>query len=243
MSTNARAHDIVDALARTEIPALQGDYPDMVEPVKNGLAKLREEARAYASEVASIDRDPNLTEQGKAAAWQAAAHRFLSDKLAKWESETVEPYRQTARLASESIDKAGAFEVPTDPAERVAYEMRGREIRDLARQQDPLAVDIAYLDSTDPLFIHALENGPGRFVRLGDRNAVPVYRPLVDPTRKAVATLERARKANPTLAATLEKVQHVEGVYSSVLAAVRTSVVSQVPVAMGDPIAAQAAGA
>lgn len=215
--------------------------PESMDAAREYLFEVTSVADAYDTDVAAAMASPDFTEQGRRKEIERITRGYMSE-LAGLEAKKLPDLREGIANMEGAVLGRARVQRPTDAGERLAYELRARKIRDMFRSLDPLQTFIIYMGTTDPEIIDALESGPGRMVR-ADRDAPPTLQPFIDPERRAVAMLERARRAAPEQAAILERLQTLERLYSSAIETVRTEMLSAVPALAPDPIAAQAAGA
>ena len=121
---------------------------------------------------------------------------------------------------------------PTDPAERLAFEMRAREIRDEWRRLDPLQRDALYRGTDDAATIDALESAPPVLVHSAT-DAVPMLRPFVSPELVAARRLERARAADPARATELENIGNLADAIRAIGGQLREEILAEYPAARG----------
>jgi hypothetical protein len=194
----------------------------------DALVKADERLRAH-------EDDADLSESGRRRAMAETAVPLLSE-IAQFEKQTAGVYAASFQTMSGLILKGAAHERPTDPAERVAYELRQREIRDSVRALDPLERTNAYLGETDPEVLDAFESAPPSPVRV-DRGGVAVLRPFIDPDLKNMAVAARARKLDPDLAAKMDVADRLRGYFSSLVDEARRSVQEAAPGVVRDDLA------
>jgi hypothetical protein len=120
----------------------------------------------------------------------------------------------TLRRAAEGTRarRQAGFGRPSDPAERVAYELKLGEIRAELRPLDPIKRAAVYQAAEDPLVLDAIEGAPPSLVQ-SDAGILPVMRPFVEPGRVAARRLERVRALDPSGAAELDELRSLADLY------------------------------
>jgi hypothetical protein len=248
-------------MLRLSIEGLVRSQPDERRlNVRENLEGLTTIAATFETARAGIARDPELTPLGREKATAKAA-RDAFQKLAAWEAANVTSLTDR-RIAPAEALVLGRSEVkrPSDPGERIAYELRVHSLREELRQLDPLAREAIYLSATDPLVVDACETSPPVVVR-GPNGTLPQLVPFVSEERRAAQAIARARAAAPeAVVAELEELVALRSIYTGQLAAIRRDMAELSPGSAaddierlaghgtkpapkpGDPIAARAAG-
>lgn len=180
----------------------------------------------------------------------------LKDETTKWGRrglETVAPLEaratriraQSASIAAEALG-AIAPARPTDPADRLTYELRQREIRDSMRGLDPLERLAIYNTTTDPEVLEAIETAPP-VVTAGDSDRLPRLQSFVDPARVAAVRLERVRAKAPEAVAQIEDLNALAEMFEATVNGVKQIVFERVPAlrpaVFKDPASGQALAA
>ena len=80
-----------------------------------------------------------------------------------------------------------------------------------------------YLRTSDPLTLAAIETAPMSLSEKRPDGSRPLEA-FIDPEARTVATLERARRADPETVRTLEEVRSLREVYALAVASVRREV-------------------
>jgi hypothetical protein len=176
----------------------------------------------------TLDRDRNdlrlnreLSVEGQSAADRRIARAAL-DKVTALDEKTVGVLR--TRIASMAARLANVdFRRPTDPGERIAYEIRLGEIRDEVRERKPMERTLIYMRATDPLVLDALESAPPVLPEEGY-----MLIPFVDPERVRARRAERARASNPELAKEMSDLEDLASAYEALIESIRRSIHEQV---------------
>jgi hypothetical protein len=227
--------------------------------VRARLEELATVGAAFETMRAGIAKDPELTPLGREKATAKAA-RDAFQQLAAWESANTG--RLTDRIAptEQLVLKRSEVKRPTDPAERIAYELRLGEVRAELRGLDPMQREAIYLSTSDPLIADAIETAPPILSR-GPNGGLPQLVPFVSPERITSQAIARARAAAPeAVVAELEELVGLRSIYAGQLAAIRREIAELAPGSAaddierlaglgaksapkpGDPVAARAAG-
>jgi hypothetical protein len=135
---------------------------------------------------------------------------------ATWDSEfakRIPAFKSQMEAEQRALGVLIAPQRPTDPAERVAYEMRLVEIRAELRKLDSISRAVVLGTTTDPLTIDACESAP---MTVEGKRLVP----FVDPKRVEDARRARARAADPAKAEVIEGLEYLIASYGTDLQSV-----------------------
>ena len=120
--------------------------------------------------------------------------------LVEFEKATVEGVRAHAGSVEVEIGKEVEIRRPSDPADRLAYEMRMQEIRSDLRRLTAEERFIVYSQAADPLVIDAIESAPPTISRVGKNGPKGVrLQPFIDPESRAATALEPQRSEVPVV--------------------------------------------
>src|SRR6185503_10214684 len=113
-----------------------------------GLAEALAILQEFSRSADANRVDGDLSEKGIARANERAA-RVAQQKIADFERQRLSGNRELQARIGRAMSASAAPKRPTDPAERISYEMRQREIRDELRRLEPLQRLNVYLTTTD----------------------------------------------------------------------------------------------
>ncbi|HXA95525.1 MAG TPA: hypothetical protein VN323_08190 [Candidatus Dormibacteraeota bacterium] len=184
--------------------------------------------------------NPDLSPEGRFKAALAMA-RPTVQQVADWRAANPDKVSQQIRTMWERVLGIAATKPPTDVGERLAHELRAREIRDQVRALDPLQRLSIYFASTDPEVIAAFEDGPPTLDH-GNRGDPPKLAAFIDADQVRAAMVERARAADPEAAAQMQALAVVRDIYQAAADTVMHEILAEFPSLKHDPLVAQAAG-
>jgi len=184
--------------------------------------------------------DPNLSAQGRRNAAEPIARRALQ-QLADWEAANPDKISDQIRTLWERVLGIAAIKPPTDVAERIAYELRAREVRDQVRKLDSTTRLLLYFSATDPEVIAAFEDAPLTLDH-ERRDEPPKLVPFIDPDRVRTSMIERARAADPEAAAEMKALAVVRDAFDGAVKTAQNEILAEFPSLAHDPLVAQAAG-
>lgn len=195
--------------------------------IREKLELLTAIGREFDGAAESIRENRELSDHGRFAARERAA-RVALEKIAAFEKKTIDPLRERIAWIDAQVAKKASINRPTDPGDRLAYEMRLGEIRSELRKLDPLERFAIYMSSSDPLVIDAIETAPSTLVRKG-KGDMATFAPFIDPERVSAARLARVEAADPELAQDMSDVQRLANLYVMDSAVLRQAIVEEVP--------------
>lgn len=196
------------------------------------LGKVQAAAEIFNRDCDIIDTDANLSAKGRVAGKARVAVAALA-KLSEVEATTIGNLTNRAASIERALLGVAAIAAPSDPAERLSYEMRLQEIRSELRELPSGERLTVYLTTSDPLVIAALETAP---MTLSARrpNGSRGLESFIDPEQRTAAVLARAERADPAAVNTLRELQSLREVYCHAVSSVRTEILREVPDAVGD---------
>lgn len=176
----------------------------------------------------AAESDTHLTGDGRNAAGEKAATVALS-AIEKWDAPVVTLFERVKTGTEAMLRKAGSgYGRPSDPAERVAYELKLGEIRAELRPLDPIKRAAVYQATEDPLVLAAIEGAPPSLVQ-SDAGTWPAMRPFVEPDRVAARRLERGRALDPSGAAELDELGGIAELYRMLGNGLREEILAAFP--------------
>ncbi|MBI3932393.1 MAG: hypothetical protein HY317_03180 [Acidobacteria bacterium] len=226
-----------------EVPAhiktWQSLRPQWAQDVEEKLRALLTIAQSFDQGFTEISDNPDLTPQGQHKGLLSLVTKTLG-LVTRWIEAAILPLDNRIKGLADVVLRRGAIARPTDPAERIAYELRLAEIRASARALPPTERLAAYLATSDPMVIDAFESAPPIVESFGGKRpfVAPEFRPLVDPDRKLTMVLERARTSDPATAEELELMRELRHLYAITVTGLRKQVLAAVPAShepMEDP--------
>lgn len=214
--------DALDARCGMIVESLDRIYPKWTQSARNNLASgLREPARELAEKLEAIDADADLSASGKASR-QLEARAELLASIVVFKTQSVDVFRGRIAQLEGDILSAATFHPPTDPAERIAYELRAAELRAQLRDRDPLEVWNVYLQAEEPEVRHIIETSLP-VVRTVDGR--PALTPLVDAEQLEHSRTERAMASAPVeQAELLEALRYCADAYAGAANMLRAAI-------------------
>lgn len=196
---------------------------DTAKAVEAHLGVLRTLAAKFEADTSANAGSDDLTQQGKVKAQQRVRAEALGalDHVA---AEVTKRRTGADTLARQALEVT-AHKRPTDPAERLAYEMRAREVRDLVRELPRETRTAIHGMSDDPEVQDALISG-FTLAKAGP-HAIPRIERLVDPEAHSAALRERVRAKDPERARNVERAAELAEYMEKTLTLVRESVVRE----------------
>lgn len=219
------------------IDRIAAERPQTVDSIEGVLNKIVALAEHFETQKQEIKDDSRLTPEGKVDAKEKLARESLA-KIGKFEEEHVRGMQ--ARVAQVESRMAGAItpKPPTDPAERLAYEMRKAEIVRQLAGLDPMEIEVIYGGASDPMIIDAIESAPPQVYRPekqpGEVRQLPELRPLIDPEKRSAIHMARGKAHDPETAAELEWASYLEQMYRSQASGLKEAILEDVPGARAD---------
>lgn len=220
--------DALDALEqriRMTVEHIENMHPVWRSSTRGTLeADLHEPGRELAERLEEISGDGDLSGDGKRRhAGEAAREALLA--VTAFEAANVAVLRQRAEALEATILGAEGFRPPTDPAERLGFEMRAAELRRQLSDRDQLEVWNIYLQADDPEVRHIIETShPAVRVHEGKASLSP----LVDPEQLEASKAERAMAAAPPeQAAELEALRYLADAYEGAAGMLRTAILEE----------------
>ncbi len=219
------ALDALDQRCKMTVEHLERIHPQWQKSARDALAGgLQEPGRALAERLEEISNDADLSADGKKRR-AGDAQRDALQEVTIFKANSVEVFRSRAAQLEEDILKAATFRPPTDPAERMAYEMRAAELRGQLRERDPLEVWALYLSADSPEVRHIIESSHP-VVREVDGKAT--LAPLVDPEQLEASREERAIAAAPAeQAQELEALRYCADAYDGAANILRAAILEE----------------
>ena len=219
------------------IGEMRGEW---IEDTETKLRELLAIATSYDNDVAAARNDPDLSSTGRAReADQVAAGALV--KLDEWKKRTVGGLKSHIAGVEQEIFKLATPKRPTDPAERIAYELQLQEIRRDLRQLDDLDRWLLYSSTDDPMIVDAIDTAPPIITKTGKASAR--IEPFIDPEKRAAVMLERVRAANPEAADRLAALQALDETYRIAASGVYQAILADAPGAREREAMAQAVSA
>ena len=209
------------------LTSIERTNPQWVSAASRHFDRLIAIADEFDSEDAKAASDPDLSGSGRRKQREKVARQALQ-KLVTFEEDKIQGVRSHAAHVEGQITGRAAIKRPTDPAERLAYELRMQEIRAELRQLDQIQRGLVYLGASDPEVIDAIESAPPTLTRAAE-GASPRLQPFIDPEQRASAALERARASDPEKAEELEALQALAQTYEIAVGTVRSAILDSVP--------------
>jgi hypothetical protein len=176
-------------------------------------------------DAAAANRD--LSPDGRSATKARVAASALAT-LAAIETTTIKTLTERAASLEQALLAKVTYTPPTDPGERLALEMRLREVRDQLRQLPMEERANVYRTTTDPLALAAIDTATPTLSAPrpdGSRR----MEPFIDPAERTAAALARAEAADPATATTLREVRALRQVYTHAVNGVRAEILAEVP--------------
>jgi hypothetical protein len=191
------------------------------------LTGVASTADVFNADLATTVADANLSNRGRETGKKGVAAAAL-EKLAHVERTTIKGLDDhAAQLQRELLGRA-AFTPPKDTAERIAYEMQMREVRDQLRQLPAAGRLTVYMATSDPLVLAAIETAP---MTLSEKRPDGSRRlePFIDPAERTAAVLARAARTDAATAERLREIGSLREVYSLAVNSVRKEILDEVP--------------
>jgi hypothetical protein len=224
-----------------KLELVQKANPAWVPDADKKLSALLDAQMACNDALDATKINPDLSPDGRRKAGLAVGTSLLT-KANTWKAVPGAIADRLKSLWSTALGIA-ALKPPTDPAERLAFELRQREIRDELRPLDPLQRLLIYFSTNDPEVLAAIETAPPTLTSdPRDPREVPKLAPFIDPERVRTAMLERVRASDPELAAEMQALAVLHDVYQSAVDTVISEILREFPALAKDPLVAQAAG-
>jgi hypothetical protein len=230
-----------DQLARM----LQGHLGELHRPqFRQEAATLAAEIRAHVRTRHTIADDAMLSDAGRRTRREEAERKLGArfDSLLA----TAEKIRSETATKESAVLKRLTFVPPADPAARVGYEARAREVRDQLRPFEKAVRTDVYeraLESGDYETAAALEGAPPTAV-VAEGATVPRLEPFLDAAKADAARKAAARRRDPAAARDVDSLQALAQAFETLTAWARAQVLGDAPAAprlvdpaTGSPIA------
>lgn len=188
-------------------------FPEWAAGVEKELGQLVGHGELFEQSVAKVEGSGDFTEDGRSRQIQKLADVALT---------FVKEFEN--RLVGALDDRRVAMEAelfsnirpkrPSDPAERLAYELQLQQVRASFAEIPPQERQVAYHGIEDPLVLDAIENSPPVLTRAGtDGRGLAKFQPLIDPKVVAKARVDRARATSPEKAHLIEGLEMLASIY------------------------------
>jgi hypothetical protein len=226
--------DAAEAMYRDHVPA------HLREGLAIKYAAFRKYAATVNAKIAKVLADATLSAEGKALALKAIGTEADAD-LGKLEAATWGVLDGRVRDGEAALLAKVQIKAPSDPAERIAYEMRNARIVDKWERFDTLTRDAAYKAENDPTILDALESASKVLVQIG--GGMPRSQPLISAEVVQARRLERARAADPVAVAEIAELRTMADTYRSISALLRNEIRTAIPEArISEPMATNRTG-
>lgn len=216
------------------VQKLRSSAPAFAAAAESALRELLALCTSCKAKLDANAGNPDLSAEGRRKASEGFVRSALAS-LGSWEDANPKALAARMKTTYDAVVAAEAKPLPSDPAERLAFELRAREIRDSLRSLDPTSRLVLYYDATDPEVISALELAPplAQVLRAGE---APTWSAFIDEEQVRSAKIERVARFNPEAAAECEALEAVHSVYQSALDTARQEFLEAVPSLRPDPI-------
>jgi hypothetical protein len=229
-----RIHATLELLKPQRLEHHRRLHPSLADSVDTATAYLIKLGKDYETERDAAMADPTLSEMGKRSKAATVALRLVAN-LDQFRAQHVGNVRNQIEQIETTTLKRTPLRPPSDPAERLAFEMRAREIRDSLRGCSQIERTVAYLSTSDPVVAYALETAPPAVVRHSDApGSMATLEPFVDPAKVSDAQFTRAAKANPDVAAQADALREIAEAFESDIASMRNVIRADAPEALAD---------
>lgn len=209
---------------RMDTPDFRRRHGDeAAKSVEAHLGMLRNVADKFEADASATATSEDLTSQGKARAGQRLKAEALStlDQIGAG----VTQRRTAANNLTRQALEIATPKRPTDPAERLAYELKAREVRDLVRDLPKEVRTAIHAMADDPEVQDALMTG-FTLAKAGP-HAIPRIERLVDPEAHAATLRERVRAKNPEHAKNVDRAADLADYLEQTLTMTRESIVRE----------------
>jgi hypothetical protein len=229
-----KVSDYTKLAVTTHVPAIARRRPEWGPDFAKELGAVHSDAEAHDRDYAKHRGDPDLAPVGRNKAIRKMKLEHV-EKLDRRDRTIVGPLRARVAGLKAEANKRVAFPRPTDPADRVEFAARQREIRDSVRHLDPLERLNVRLGTLDPEACEALDSAPPVLWRPPNSTSPFVLQPLIDPDTVAAARAERIRQVAPEVAAEIEDLTALADSYAAVLSTVRAQIMEDLPSEVAEP--------
>lgn len=210
------------------------------EHLQQGMSEFFDVLRTTADDfnrgLAASVADVNLSPVGRANARREVAAKAHA-KLNAIEATTIKNLSDRAATLERAALAKVTLAPPKDPADRLAFELTMREIRDQLRGLSATERAQVYLTTSDPMTLAAMDTAPMTLTPArpdGSRR----LEPFVDPETRAAGLVARAEQADPENARLLGEVRALREAYVLALGTVRREMLDEVPAgaAVAEPV-------
>ncbi|MGE0363255.1 MAG: hypothetical protein AB7H93_13345 [Vicinamibacterales bacterium] len=191
------------------------------------LAVVLAAADEFNAQLAAVTANPDLSPQGRT----NGRRRVAADALAKLlavETTTIKNLADRAATLERGLLGRATVAPPTDPAERIAFELRLQEIRGQLRQLPPTERLSVYLTTADPMTLAAIDTAP-MTASEPRRDGTRRLEPFIDPEARTAAALARGAHDDPASAKTLAEVRSLREAYALAVGSVRKEILDEAP--------------
>jgi hypothetical protein len=182
----------------------------------------------YRREVAALEGDGDLTEQGRGKAHMKLLEAAIG-RLANFESGYPTKLRNRLADTERAFQRtATAASKPSDPADRLEFVLRLQEIR---RALEPLSQEERYniaVKAEDPHVLNAILDAPPSVTKARP-DALPALTPFIKPEHRDEVLMRRAEALDPKAAAELRDLRQTVEVYTLAVKSVRAAIEESSP--------------
>lgn len=200
-------------------------HPQWVKGLDENFSSLITIAESFERDMETARKNDLLSGLGKSDAVEKAGLTALA-KLAVFEQGPLAVVANRTSALSHELTQAAEPKRPSEPTERLVYELRLQEIRAQLRDLDDAQRRAIYTSASDPMVIDAMEMGPPTVVKV---NGQVRLIPFIDPVFREEMMTARARNTSPARAAELEGLQEFGNTLRSAVATVKTAIQQELP--------------
>lgn len=225
----SEALEVLEASVPFHVETIASIWPQWVDGLREDLNKLLAIGKKYLRDVDVAFADEDRSDSGRA----KQKTKIDLDTLAKFgefDKQKLGVIRTRIGHAEREMFEHMEPSRPTNPGDRLAYELRLGELRAELRALQPEERLLLFASSTDSLVIDALESAPPTVVRYQKGGLAQVV-PFLDPEARTQVVLERARNQNPDQAAELQAFHELAAIYETAIGSVRRAIEAQIPTA------------
>lgn len=213
-----------------DVKSIEQIWPAWAAGVREDLAKLLLIAKKYERDWDVAYADGDLSQTGRVKKTTKIDIDTLA-KLGEFEKQHLEVLRERIATAERQMFEIMEPSRPTNPGDRLAYELRLQELRAELRKLSPEERLLIFASATDSLTIDALQTAPPIVVRYQKGGLAQVV-PFLDVEGRSMAVLEKARAENPDAASELQAFGELAGIYQTAIDTLRRAIIEQKPTAV-----------